>query len=171
MEPGGDIVPKWRLISEHRAVSSFSARRRSHPARRCAMPSCRSGDEIHLPETSTASRRLPMSPRSSDPASPISSVFLDDVLRTDGAGAQQPRTSLVSGGARDEGVVVRDLSPICGVTRRCRATGQRALFGSVAMPTLRRRAVQMIPKAGHTPQWETLRPSMRSSRRSLGSTA
>jgi pimeloyl-ACP methyl ester carboxylesterase len=28
-------------------------------------------------------------------------------------------------------------------------------FGSVAMPTLWRGAVQMIPYAGHTPQWET----------------
>jgi pimeloyl-ACP methyl ester carboxylesterase len=28
-------------------------------------------------------------------------------------------------------------------------------FGSVAMPTLWRGAVQMIPDAGHTPQWET----------------
>jgi pimeloyl-ACP methyl ester carboxylesterase len=28
-------------------------------------------------------------------------------------------------------------------------------FGSVAMPTLWREAVQTIPAAGHTPQWET----------------
>ena len=30
-----------------------------------------------------------------------------------------------------------------------------AYFASLAMPTLWRRAVQIIPGAGHAPQWET----------------
>jgi pimeloyl-ACP methyl ester carboxylesterase len=73
----------------------------------------------------------------------IPPFFLDDVLRTDGR-------------ARDEGAVVRDLQVPLAVLHG----GEEQLvngryFGSVAMPTLWRGAVQMIPYAGHTPQWET----------------
>ena len=82
--------------------------------------------------------------------------FLDDVLRTDGRARSNLGASLVPGEARDEGKVVRDLKVPLAVLHG----GEEQLvngryFGSVAMPTLWRGAVQMIPGAGHTPQWET----------------
>ena len=82
----------------------------------------------------------------------IPPFFLDDVLRTHG----RARSNLGAGGARDEGAVVRDLKVQIAVLNG----GEEQLvngryFGSVAMPTLWRGAVQMIPSAGHTPQWET----------------
>ena len=86
----------------------------------------------------------------------IPSFFLDDVLRTDGRARSNLGASLVPGGARDEGAVVRDLKVPLAVLHG----GEEQLvngryFDSVAMPTLWRGAVQMIPDAGHTPQWET----------------
>jgi pimeloyl-ACP methyl ester carboxylesterase len=86
----------------------------------------------------------------------IPPFFLDDVLRTDGRARSNLGASLVPGGARDEGAVVRDLKVPLAVLHG----GEEQLvngryFGSVVMPTLWRGAVQMIPYAGHTPQWET----------------
>jgi pimeloyl-ACP methyl ester carboxylesterase len=89
----------------------------------------------------------------------IPPFFLDDVLRTDGRARSNLGASIGPGGARDEGVVVRDLKVPLAVLHG----GEEQLvngryFGSVAMPTLWRGAVQMIPYAGHTPQWETPNP-------------
>jgi pimeloyl-ACP methyl ester carboxylesterase len=77
-------------------------------------------------------------------------------LRTDGRARSNLGASLVPGGARDEGAVVHDLKVPLAVLHG----GEEQLvngryFGSVAMPTLWRGGVQMIPDAGHTPQWET----------------
>ena len=86
----------------------------------------------------------------------IPPFFLDDVLRTDGRARGNLGASLVPGGARDEGAVVRDLKAPLAVLHG----GEEQLvngryFDSVAMPTLWRGLVQIIPDAGHTPQWET----------------
>lgn len=86
----------------------------------------------------------------------IPPFFLDDVLRTDGRARSSLGASVGPGGASDEGAVVRDLKVPLAVLHG----GEEQLvngryFGSVAMPTLWRGAVQMIPYAGHTPQWET----------------
>ncbi len=86
----------------------------------------------------------------------IPPFFLEDVLRTDGRARSNLGASIAPGGARDEGAVVRDLKVPLAVLHG----GEEQLvngryFGSVAMPTLWRGAVQMIPYAGHTPQWET----------------
>jgi pimeloyl-ACP methyl ester carboxylesterase len=88
----------------------------------------------------------------------IPPFFLEDVLRTDGRARSNLGASLVPGGARDEGAVVRDLKVPLAVLHG----GEEQLvngryFGSLAMPTLWRGAVQMLPAAGHTPQWETPR--------------
>ena len=86
----------------------------------------------------------------------IPPFFLDDVLRTDGRARSNLGASLVPGGARDEGVVVRDLKvPLAVLHGDAEQLVNARYFGSVTMPTLWRGAVQMIPKAGHTPQWET----------------
>ncbi len=86
----------------------------------------------------------------------IPPFFLDDVLRTDGRARSNLGASVQRGEVRDEGEVTRDLKVPLAVLHG----GEEQLvngryFGSVAMPTLWRRAVQMIPDAGHTPQWET----------------
>jgi pimeloyl-ACP methyl ester carboxylesterase len=77
-------------------------------------------------------------------------------LRTDGRARSNLGASIRSGAVRNEGAIVRDLKAPLAVLHG----GEEQLvngryFGSVAMPTLWRRAVQMIPDAGHTPQWET----------------
>ena len=87
-----------------------------------------------------------MSPRSSDPVSPIFRRFSSTMfcVRTGGraaiSGQRRPRRGPRRGrsGARSEEQLVNG-----------------RYFGSVAMPTLWRGAVQMILDAGHTPQWET----------------
>ena len=82
--------------------------------------------------------------------------FLDDVLRTDGRARSNLGASLVPGGARDECAVVRDLrTPLAVLHGDEEQLVNGRYFDSVAMPTLWRGAVQMIPDAGHTPQWET----------------
>jgi pimeloyl-ACP methyl ester carboxylesterase len=86
----------------------------------------------------------------------IPPFFLEDVLRTDGRARSNLGASVQRGEARDEGEVARDLKVPLAVLHG----GEEQLvngryFGSVTMPTLWRGAVQMIPGAGHTPQWET----------------
>jgi pimeloyl-ACP methyl ester carboxylesterase len=86
----------------------------------------------------------------------IPSFFLDDVLRTDGRARSNLGASLVPGGARDEGGVVRDLEvPLAVLHGEEEQLVNGRYFDSVAMPTLWRGAVQIVPGAGHTPQWET----------------
>jgi pimeloyl-ACP methyl ester carboxylesterase len=82
--------------------------------------------------------------------------FLDDVLRTDGRARSNLGASVQRGEARDEGEVARDLTvPLAVLHGDEEQLINRRYFASVAMPTLWRRAVQMIPDAGHAPQWET----------------
>ena len=86
----------------------------------------------------------------------IPPFFIDDVLRTDGRARSNLGASIRPGGARDEGAVVRDLKvPLAVLHGGEEQLVNARYFGSVAMPTLWRGAVQMIPEAGHTPQWET----------------
>ena len=98
-----------------------------------------------------------MSPRSSDPASPIfrrsfSTMFC---ARTGGRAAISGPVSAPAR-LRDEGAVARDLKvPLAVLHGREEQLVNGRYFGSVAMPTLWRGAVQIIPGAGHTPQWET----------------
>jgi pimeloyl-ACP methyl ester carboxylesterase len=86
----------------------------------------------------------------------VPSFFMEDVLRTDGRARSRLGASAVSGGFRDEADVARDLKVPLAVLHGCEeqlVNGK--YFGSLAMPTLWRSAVQVIPGAGHTPQWET----------------
>ena len=77
-------------------------------------------------------------------------------MRTDGRARSGLGSAAQDGLYRDEVAIVRDLRVPLGVLHG----GEEQLvngeyFGSVPMPTLWRRAVQMIRDAGHTPQWET----------------
>jgi pimeloyl-ACP methyl ester carboxylesterase len=82
--------------------------------------------------------------------------FLDDVLRTDGRARSNLGASVQRGEARDECKVARDLKvPIAVLHGGEEQLVNGGYLGSVPMPTLWRGAVQIIPEAGHTPQWET----------------
>jgi pimeloyl-ACP methyl ester carboxylesterase len=86
----------------------------------------------------------------------IPQFFLDDVLRTDGRARSNLGASVQRGEARDECEVARDLKvPIALLHGGEEQLVNGRYLGTVAMPTLWRRAVQMIPDAGHAPQWET----------------
>jgi pimeloyl-ACP methyl ester carboxylesterase len=82
--------------------------------------------------------------------------FVEDILRTDGRARSGAFASLGPGGYLDEAIVVRDLKVPLGVLHGAEEQLiNHAYFDSIAMPTLWRGAVQVIPRAGHAPQWET----------------
>ena len=77
-------------------------------------------------------------------------------MRTDGRARSNLGASIAPGGARDEVAVVRDLKvPLAVLHGEAEQLVNGGYFASIAMPTLWRGAVQVIPGAGHTPQWET----------------
>ena len=86
----------------------------------------------------------------------IPPFFLEDALRTDGRARSNLGASARDGVYRDESVVVRDLNvPLAVLHGAQEQLVNGRYFGSLAMPTLWRGAVQTIPGAGHAPQWET----------------
>jgi len=89
------------------------------------------------------------------PGSPVAPLFLEDFRRTD----PQARVSLgASVGAnvlRDEVRAVSSLAIPLAVLQGAHETGTNLSYvAGVPMPTLWRGALQVIPNAGHTPQWE-----------------
>jgi pimeloyl-ACP methyl ester carboxylesterase len=86
----------------------------------------------------------------------VPAFFLDDILRTDGRARSGLAANAANGGYRDEVAVVRDLKvPLAVLHGADEQLVDGRYFASVLMPTLWRGAVQTIPGAGHTPQWET----------------
>jgi pimeloyl-ACP methyl ester carboxylesterase len=82
--------------------------------------------------------------------------YLKDALRTDGRARSGLAATLPPGLYRDEVAIVRDLKvPLAVLHGEEEQLVNARYFASVPMPTLWRGAVQMIPGAGHTPQWET----------------
>lgn len=83
-------------------------------------------------------------------------VFFEDVRRSDGRFRSTLIGSLGSVGFADEVQIVGGLRQPLAVIHGGR---ERVVSGDyiaqVAMPTLWRGAVQVIPESGHTPQWET----------------
>jgi pimeloyl-ACP methyl ester carboxylesterase len=85
----------------------------------------------------------------------IAPFFLDDILRTDGRARSGLAASAANGGYRDEVAVVSDLKvPLAVLHGADEQLVNGRYFASLLMPTLWRGAVQTIPRAGHTPQWE-----------------
>jgi pimeloyl-ACP methyl ester carboxylesterase len=85
----------------------------------------------------------------------IPQFFLDDILRTDGRARSGLAANASSGGYRDEVAVARDLEvPLAILHGAEEQIVNGRYFTSLVMPTLWRGAVQSIPGAGHTPQWE-----------------
>jgi len=86
----------------------------------------------------------------------IPPFYLEDALRTDVRARSALGSSVERGLYRDEVAIVRDLKTTLAVLHGADEQLVNAeYFGSVAMPSLWRSAVQMIPHAGHAPQWET----------------
>jgi pimeloyl-ACP methyl ester carboxylesterase len=86
----------------------------------------------------------------------IPPFYLEDALRTDGRARGCLGAAAQDGRYRDEVAVVRDLKvPLAVLHGGDEQLVNGHYFGWVAMPSLWRGAVQMIPYAGHAPQWET----------------
>jgi pimeloyl-ACP methyl ester carboxylesterase len=86
----------------------------------------------------------------------IPSFYLEDALRTDGRARSRLGSSVQDGLYRDEVAIVHDLNiPLAVLHGGDEQLVNGQYFGSVAMPSLWRSAVQMIPYAGHALQWET----------------
>ena len=150
---------KWRLI--FRAPRGFVifgtpplSPRGSHE--RCVP--AQSGDESHFPEKRRQRRGVQLCRRVLQTRlRRYSAVLSRRCLAHGRAGARAILGRASSrAGARDEGAVVRDLQvPLAVLHGDEEQLVNGRYFGSVAMPTLWRGAVQMIADAGHTPQWET----------------
>lgn len=81
--------------------------------------------------------------------------MIADVLRTDGRARENLAASIAPDGFRDEVEIAANLTRPLAVLHG----GQEQLingdyFKTLEMPTLWRGAVQVIPDAGHIPQWE-----------------
>ena len=86
----------------------------------------------------------------------VPAFFLKDVLRTDRRARSRLGASVAPGLYRDEAAIVRDLKiPLAVLHGAEDGLVNAEYFASLPMPTLWRGAVQMIPGAGHAPQWET----------------
>jgi pimeloyl-ACP methyl ester carboxylesterase len=86
----------------------------------------------------------------------IPPFYFQDALRTDGRARSGLGSSVEGGLYRDEVAIVRDLEvPLAVLHGGDEQLVNGQYFGSVAMPSLWRSAVQMIPYAGHAPHWET----------------
>lgn len=82
--------------------------------------------------------------------------FVEDVLRADGRARGQVAASLDPALTRDEVEVAANLQAPLAILHGARdQLVNAAYFASLKLPTLWRGAVQTIPDAGHTPQWET----------------
>jgi pimeloyl-ACP methyl ester carboxylesterase len=86
----------------------------------------------------------------------IPPFYLKDALRTDGRARSGLGAATQDGLYRDEVAIVHDLKvPLAVLHGGDEQLVNGQYFGSVAMPSLWRGAVQLIPYAGHAPQWET----------------
>ena len=86
----------------------------------------------------------------------IPGFFVEDILRADGRARAGIAASIAPGASRDEAKLVATLKTPLAVMH-----GERdqlinlAYIKTLTMPSMWRGAVQVIPGAGHTPQWET----------------
>ncbi len=87
--------------------------------------------------------------------SDIPASFVDDVMRTDGRARAQLAASIAPGGYRDEIEIVAHLDRPLAVLHGAREQlVNGAYLETLQLPTLWRRSVQVLPDAGHAPQWE-----------------
>jgi pimeloyl-ACP methyl ester carboxylesterase len=82
--------------------------------------------------------------------------FLEDALRADGRARAGLPASFAPNASHDEVAVVRALTvPLAILHGEHEQLVNGAYLASLAAPTLWRGAVQIVPGAGHAPQWET----------------
>jgi pimeloyl-ACP methyl ester carboxylesterase len=85
----------------------------------------------------------------------IPDFFYDDMRRADGRARAAVAASIRPGGYADEVEIVLQMHiPLAVVQGAEEQLVSLAYLRGVAMPTLWRGAVQVIPGAGHAPQWE-----------------
>lgn len=88
--------------------------------------------------------------------SEVPAFFLEDTLRTDGRARSGLAASIAPDGYNDEVIVVRELKvPLAILHGEKEQLVNGAYLAALAAPTLWRGAVQIVPAAGHAPQWET----------------
>jgi len=82
-------------------------------------------------------------------------AFRADVRRTDGRARATMAASIQPNGYRDEVAIVANLTkPLAVLQGEHEQLINLAYLQSLPMPTLWRKAVQVIPAAGHAPHWE-----------------
>lgn len=85
----------------------------------------------------------------------IPSFFVEDMRRADGRARAAVAGSIRPGGYQDEVEIVRDLRlPLAVLQGESEQLVSLDYLRNLAMPTLWRGQVQVIPGAGHAPQWE-----------------
>lgn len=88
-------------------------------------------------------------------ATDIPDFFVEDMRRADGRARAAVAGSIRPGGYRDEVEVVADMRvPLAVIHGAQEQLVGIDYLGRVPMPTLWRGEVQVIPNAGHAPQWE-----------------
>ena len=81
--------------------------------------------------------------------------FPNDILRTDGRAREALGISIGEGRYADEAKIVANLKkPLAMVHGEGEQVANLSYLRGIKMPTLWRGAIQIIPDAGHTPQWE-----------------
>lgn len=89
------------------------------------------------------------------PGSEIPPFFSEDIQRTDGRAREALRISIGEGRYADEVKIVATLKkPLAIVHGAEDPLINLSYIKGITMPTLWRGEIQMIPGAGHTPQWE-----------------
>jgi pimeloyl-ACP methyl ester carboxylesterase len=89
------------------------------------------------------------------PGSSIPKFFGEEMKRTDGRAREALGLSVAEGTYTDEVAVVANLNkPLAIVQGKKESVANLSYLKNLTIPTLWRREVQIIPGAGHTPQWE-----------------
>jgi pimeloyl-ACP methyl ester carboxylesterase len=89
------------------------------------------------------------------PGCQIPRFFFDDMRRTDGRAREALGVSVGEGNYSDEVAVVANLDkPLAIVHGEHESVANLSYLKNLTIPTLWRSEIQIIPDAGHTPQWE-----------------
>lgn len=89
------------------------------------------------------------------PGGQIPRFFFDNMRRTDGRAREALGVSIGEGNYSDEVAVVANLDkPLAIVHGEHESVANLSYLKNLTIPTRWRNKIQIIPDAGHTPQWE-----------------
>jgi pimeloyl-ACP methyl ester carboxylesterase len=89
------------------------------------------------------------------PGTQIPALFTEDMKRADGRTREVLGQSVAEGNYADEVTIVANLEkPLAIIQGDCESIANPSYFESLAIPSLWRGAIQLVPDAGHTPHWE-----------------